>query len=173
MAEVLLGLGSNLGDPQRNLGEALELLQPDCRIQRVSSCYRTEPVGYRDQNWFLNCAVKARTEASPQAVLEKATEIERTLGRRREILDGPRTIDVDILLIDDVVIERPGLTVPHPRMHLRRFVLTPAAEIAADWMHPVLLQTLGALLEQLDDPARVDRVSDSETLLRPLGDQPA
>ena len=159
MAEVLLGLGSNLGDPRSNLRQAIQRLASDCRIQQVSPFYRTEPVGYHDQDWFLNGAVRAETALEPAALLERIAGIEQTLGRQREVPDGPRTIDIDILLVDDLVVDEPRLAVPHPRMHLRRFVLAPAAEIAPEWVHPILRQTLGALLEELHDPARVELFS--------------
>ncbi len=159
MSEALLGLGSNVGDPQSNLREAVERLDRDCRVERVSSLYRTEPVGYVEQEWFLNCALRASTALDPAALLERIAAVEHELGRQREILNGPRTIDIDILLIDDYVVEERGLTVPHPRMHLRRFVLAPAVEIAAEWVHPILRRTLGTLLEDLHDESRVELYS--------------
>ncbi len=156
VAEALFGLGSNVGDPETNLRAALDSLPSLCRITKTSSFYRTEPVGYSDQDWFWNCALRAETQLAPIDLLGGIAQIEDALGRQRRIPNGPRTIDVDILLLDDLVLDEPELVVPHPRMHLRRFVLTPAAEIAPEWVHPILGLTLGTLLEELTDPARVE-----------------
>jgi len=158
MAEVLLGLGANVGDPAENLRRAIEALSSECQIVRVSSAYRTEPVGYDDQDWYLNVAVVVSTQLEPNALLTLIARIEASLGRERGIPNGPRTIDIDILLWGEMV-RADDPTVPHPRMHLRKFVLEPAVEIAGDWVHPIQRQPLQNLLNQLDAGEAVDKVS--------------
>ena len=158
MAEVLLGLGANVGDPAENLRRAIGELAHECEILRVSSAYRTEPVGYDDQDWYLNAAVVVSTELEPDGLLKLIARIEASLGRERTIPNGPRTIDIDILLYGD--LRRESIpTVPHPRMHQRRFVLEPAVEIAADWVHPTRRQMLRAILDELGPGEAVERVS--------------
>lgn len=144
--EVILGLGANLGDPLAQLGRAVEALDAVVRIGRVSSVYRTEPVGYRDQPDFYNLVVMGTAQGEPEAVLRALLEVERLLGRVRTFADAPRTIDIDLLAFGTRVMEVPGLTLPHPRMHRRGFVLHPLAEIAPEWRHPVLGQTARELL---------------------------
>lgn len=126
-----LGLGANLGDREANLCGAVELLAatPGLRVRRVSSVYETEPVGPREQPWFLNQVVEVETGLSPRALLARALEIEAALGRARRERWGPRTIDIDILLYDDLVLEAPELTLPHPRLTHRAFSLVPLAEL--------------------------------------------
>lgn len=156
MSEVSLGLGSNAGDKRGYLRRALGLLESDCRVLAASSFYSTEPVGYLEQDWFLNCAARVETERSPHELLELIRGIENQLGRVRTIANGPRTIDIDILLFDNLVIDSGGLTIPHPRMHERGFVLRPLAEIAAEVVHPVLGVTIGELLGKLPARHRVE-----------------
>jgi 2-amino-4-hydroxy-6-hydroxymethyldihydropteridine diphosphokinase len=135
MADVLLALGSNLGDRRALVDETVARLGglPGTRLTARSSYYRTDPVGPVEQEWFLNIAVALRTELEPNALLAACQAIETDLGRRRaaEIRWGPRTIDIDIIAFDDVVRADPGLTLPHPRFAERGFVLVPLAEIAA------------------------------------------
>ncbi len=128
MARAFVGLGSNLGDREASLRGALELLGED--VVAVSSFRETDPVGYLDQPPFLNAAAALETGLAPRALLERLLEVERELGRTRDgPRFGPRTIDVDLLLYEDRVIDEPGLVVPHPRMAERRFVLEPLAEL--------------------------------------------
>jgi 2-amino-4-hydroxy-6-hydroxymethyldihydropteridine diphosphokinase len=150
---VYLSLGSNLGDRQETLREALRLLEAgQLHIRRVSSVYETEPQDRKDQPWFLNLVVEAETSLFPRQLLARIHKLERQLGRERAVPRGPRSIDIDILLFGDSVISTPALAAPHPRMAQRRFVLEPLAELAPDLRHPVLRRTirelLGATLEQ-------------------------
>jgi len=128
VARAFIGLGSNLGDREAALRGALELLGED--VVAVSSFRETEPVGYLDQPAFLNAAAALETGLEPRALLERLLGVERELGRTREgPRHGPRTIDLDLLVYDDRVIDEPGLVVPHPRLAERRFVLEPLAEL--------------------------------------------
>jgi 2-amino-4-hydroxy-6-hydroxymethyldihydropteridine diphosphokinase len=156
--EVILGLGANLGDPPAQLARAVAALDAVVRIGRVSSVYRTEPVGYRDQPDFYNLVVMGTAPGEPEAVLRAVLEVERALGRVRTFADAPRTIDIDLLAFGTRVMEAPGLTLPHPRMHQRGFVLHPLAEIAPEWRHPVLGQTARELLSAEAARERVERV---------------
>jgi 2-amino-4-hydroxy-6-hydroxymethyldihydropteridine diphosphokinase len=156
--EVLLGLGANLGDPVAQLRKAVEALAPAVRIDGVSSVYRTEPVGYADQPDFYNLVVRGSTALAPLELLAAAQGVEEALGRRRSFPNAPRTIDVDLLAYGDRVMRTEALTLPHPRLHLRGFVLHPLAEVAPEWRHPVLLRTARELLSSLDAPERVERV---------------
>jgi 2-amino-4-hydroxy-6-hydroxymethyldihydropteridine diphosphokinase len=148
MKTVYLGLGTNLGDRERNLEAALEkLAAPDLRILRISSVYETAPVGTDDPHWFLNLVVEAETDLFPMQLLWRTGKIEHSLGRVRTAVNGPRTIDIDILLYGRAVIHSPSLEVPHPRMHQRRFVLAPLAELAPELRHPVMRKTIRELLD--------------------------
>ena len=146
---VYLSLGSNLGDRAANLRAAIDRLGRVGRVVAVSSFYETEPVEVTDQPWFLNCAVRLETEKMPRQLLAALLEIERQMGRRRDRKKGPRVIDLDILLFGSSVIQTRGLTIPHPAMHERRFVLEPLAEIAPDVRHPVRKQTIPELRNAL------------------------
>ena len=145
MAEVLLGLGSNLGDKAANIQEALRRIQDCGSIVAISSLWRTEPVGFVDQDWFLNAAAALDTTLEPFAVLEKLLAIEQAMGRVRARKNGPRLIDLDILLWGDLVLDEADLQIPHPRMHERLFVLAPLHEIRPRAIHPVLQLTVQAL----------------------------
>jgi len=149
-----LSLGSNVGDREQQLRDAIARLENVGRVVAVSSFYETEPVEFTDQAWFLNCVVALETTATAEKLMSALLEIERQMGRQRVQKKGPRTIDLDILLFrdpltDDAVIDSPALTIPHPAMHRRRFVLQPLAEIAPEARHPVLKKTIRDLLEDL------------------------
>jgi 2-amino-4-hydroxy-6-hydroxymethyldihydropteridine diphosphokinase len=148
MKTVYLGLGSNVGDRERNLAAALaQLAGPALRILRVSSTYETEPVDYTGQRWFLNLVVEAETDLFPMQLLARIVKIERALGRVRTVPKGPRTLDIDILLYGRAVIRSAKLEIPHPRMAERRFVLAPLAELAPGLRHPLTRKTIREMLE--------------------------
>lgn len=156
MSEIWLGLGSNLGDKRANIARALDLLAATCRVIRVSSLYKTDPVGFKDQDWFLNCVAKADTKLGPAALLEALKSIEQEMGRKERVRNGPRVIDLDILLYEDRTFDEDGLVIPHPRLHERLFVLAPLSEIAPSLVHPVLGKTIAELARSLRNPERVE-----------------
>jgi 2-amino-4-hydroxy-6-hydroxymethyldihydropteridine diphosphokinase len=158
---VYLGLGSNLGDRRRHLEEALaELRRAGIDVRRISAIYESEPVDYLQQPWFLNCVVEAGTELMPMQLLKRLRQIEWRMGRRRAAPRGPRTIDIDILLYGRHVVDRPELTIPHPRLDQRRFALEPLRELAPELRHPVSKKTVTELLAAVADRSQVRRLSD-------------
>jgi 2-amino-4-hydroxy-6-hydroxymethyldihydropteridine diphosphokinase len=158
-----LSLGSNVGDREAHLREAVRRLSALGTVGKISSFYETEPVEFTKQPWFLNCAVELDTEKTPLGLMRGLLDIEKQMGRDREASapKGPRTIDIDILLYGDQIIDEPGLKVPHPAMHQRRFVLAPLAEIDAEVIHPVLERSVGELLDEL--PADAGKVRKMES----------
>ncbi len=155
MAKVFLSLGSNQGDRSANLAEAIRLLRTEVTVAAVSPVYETEPVGYLDQPWFLNLVCEIVTDKTPRQMLTLAGKVEQALGRVREIRYGPRTVDVDILLYDDLVLDEPDLQIPHPRMIERAFVLIPLAEIAGDFIHPGTKTSISTLKDMMTDKSQV------------------
>jgi 2-amino-4-hydroxy-6-hydroxymethyldihydropteridine diphosphokinase len=152
MKTVYLSLGSNVGNREAMLQRAVRLLaSTDFRITRMSSIYETEPQDVRGQPWFLNMVLQAETTLFPRQLLGRIQKVEQQLGRRRLAPKGPRTIDIDILLFGTAVIDTTGLTVPHPRMAERRFVLEPMTELAPDLRHPILRRTMRELLGTVRD----------------------
>jgi len=156
---VYLSLGSNVGDREANLRDAIARLATLGNVLAVSSFYETEPVEMAAQPWFLNCAVKLDTEKMPKQLLAGILDLEQQMGRRRvqEKTKGPRTIDIDILLFGSSIVEAKGLIIPHPAMHERRFVLEPLAEIAPEVRHPAFKRTIRELRDALPAGAQAVR----------------
>jgi 2-amino-4-hydroxy-6-hydroxymethyldihydropteridine diphosphokinase len=158
-----LSLGSNVGDREKHLREAIQRLETVGRVVAVSSVYETEPVEFADQEWFLNCVVALETEKMPEQLMTALLRIEREMGRQRTENKGPRNIDLDILLVDDLVVDAPELSIPHPAMHQRRFVLEPLAEIAPEARHPVMKKSARELLDDLPAGQAVRRIISTAT----------
>lgn len=156
--EVLLGLGANVGEPLHQLARAVEAIAKAMRIEAVSSVYRSEPVGFAEQPDFYNVVVRGTTGLTPRELLRAAQAVEDALGRRRTFANAPRTIDVDLLAYGDTVMRTEALTLPHPRLHLRGFVLHPLTEVAPQWVHPVLRRTARELLSLAEALERVEKV---------------
>jgi 2-amino-4-hydroxy-6-hydroxymethyldihydropteridine diphosphokinase len=154
---VYLSLGSNLGDRETHLRDAIRRLESAGTVRSVSSIYETGPVEFTNQPQFLNCAVTLETSSTPERLMQQLLEIERAMGRQRLQKKGPRTIDLDILLFGDDLVNTSDLTIPHPAMEGRRFVLEPLAEIAPDALHPVLKKTVRRLLEELPPGQQVHK----------------
>jgi 2-amino-4-hydroxy-6-hydroxymethyldihydropteridine diphosphokinase len=153
---VYLSLGSNVGDRTKNLRDAIAALRKaGINVTHISSMYETEPVDYLDQPWFVNLAVEAETELAPAALLEILRGIETQMGSKKLITKGPRLIDMDILLYGNEVIDTPELQVPHPRLHLRRFVLEPLAELAPNVRHPISGLSVSEMLTRTPDKSAV------------------
>lgn len=155
---LYLSLGSNIGDRANHLRDAIARLETTGRVLSVSSFYETEPVDFTDQAWFLNCAVSLETTSTPTQLMAALLGIEQEMGRQRNQEKGPRTIDIDILLFGDEIVNSVELTIPHPAMHQRRFVLGPLAEIAPGIVHPVLRKTIRELLDHLPPGQAVQKV---------------
>lgn len=153
-----LSLGSNIGERSDHLREAIERIGAHGRVLAASSFYETEPVEVTDQGWFLNCALLLETPESPAQLMSSLLAIERQMGRRRVQKKGPRTIDIDILLLGGMIVNSPEVTIPHTAMASRRFVLEPLAEIAPDARHPVLKKSVRELLDGLPPGQTVRRV---------------
>ena len=159
MKSVFLSLGSNLGDRVENIRRALELLpQSGVEIRRLSSLYKTEPVDYHAQAWFVNCVAEAATGLMPMQLLKAVKKVERAMGRRAGVLKGPRPIDIDILLYENAVVRSATLTIPHERLAERRFVLVPLRELAASHRHPVTRRSVLEMLQETTDASQVVRL---------------
>jgi 2-amino-4-hydroxy-6-hydroxymethyldihydropteridine diphosphokinase len=157
---VFLSLGSNVGDREKNLRTAIAALpELGVKVKKVSSIYETEPVDLLDQPWFLNCVVEGETTVQPATLLRELRELERQMGSKKLLPRGPRLIDLDILVYGERTIDSPELRVPHPRMHLRRFVLALLAEIAPDLKHPTWSGTAAQLLNGLSDDSVVKKLA--------------
>ena len=163
MPVAFIGIGSNLGDRIENCIKAVGEISSFATVLALSSIYETEPVGKEDQPYFINCVVKIETELSPSDLLASLQSVEDRLGRRGKERWGPRLIDLDIIFYNDLAIETEELTIPHPRAHLRRFVLLPLSEIAPRLVHPVLNVSISRLLEALQDKKLVLKVDEFPT----------
>ncbi|MDH5768778.1 MAG: 2-amino-4-hydroxy-6-hydroxymethyldihydropteridine diphosphokinase [Nitrospirota bacterium] len=149
MSIVYIGIGSNLGDRQKNCLRAIELLQKrGLVVTKQSSLYETEPWGYKGQPQFINMAIELETELNPKELLTVLKNIEREMGREELLRWGPRNVDLDILLFDDIILTEDNLKIPHPLMHKRDFVLKPLCEIASDIHHPLLKVSISGLLQR-------------------------
>lgn len=163
MPIAFIGIGSNLGDRIKNCSDAICEISNISHIKSISSIYETEPVGIEDQPDFINCVIKIETDLIPTDLLTKLLGIEKDLGRERSVIGGPRIIDLDILFYDDRVFEYGNLIIPHPRAHLRRFVLEPLNEIDPDLIHPKLNITISKLLNELEDKKIVKKIGQFST----------
>jgi 2-amino-4-hydroxy-6-hydroxymethyldihydropteridine diphosphokinase len=157
---VFLSLGSNLGDRGANIRKALEQLpEVGVEIKRVSSFYRSEPVDFRPQAWFVNCVAEAETRLMPLQLLKAVKLVERALGRRPAVAKRPRAIDIDILVYESVVVRSAALNIPHARMAERRFVLLPLRELAGNLRHPITKRTVYEMLQEAGDTSQVVRLN--------------
>ncbi len=157
---AFVGMGANLGNREKTCRRAIEMISGwnGCKLLKTSSFYETEPWGLEDQNSFINCVIQVETAKDALAFLNRMKQAEGQLGREQRLKWGPRTIDLDLLFFNDDIINEPGLVVPHPLLHQRRFVLEPLAEIAPHLVHPVLGRPLALLLAEVADDKKVIKV---------------
>lgn len=157
MYSVYIGFGSNIGDRLAHIQNAIHALSKTegITLQKISSIYKTDPIGYEAQAEFLNGVAAIQTSLAPLSLLHTLKNIETAIGRKHRIRWGPREIDLDILIYGDLCLQTEKLVIPHPEMHLRRFVLAPLAEVAPDLVHPVLKGTIQTLLQGLEDDTSV------------------
>lgn len=159
VSSIYLGIGSNLGDRYANIRAAVELMGKidGLKVKGISSLYETEPCGGPPQGKFLNGVIEVETQLSPRELLEKLKEIERRLGRVKTVANGPRTIDLDILLYQDLVVDEEDLKIPHPRVTQRRFALEPLAELNPDLIHPISNKKVAQLLREVQEAEETKR----------------
>ena len=155
-----IGIGSNLGTPEENCTKAIEKISStkDIKIISKSSFYQTEPIGGVQQDWFVNSAIKIKTNLSPTHLLSALLNIESAMGRTREEKWGPRLIDLDLLFYGNLILGKKGLTLPHPEIQKRKFVLIPMSEIAENLVHPTLKKTIKTLLQESSDETVVKKL---------------
>ena len=165
MTTAYLGLGSNLGDREHNLARSLALLSRGVVVECLSSIYETEPTGYKEQPLFLNAVCRVSTELSPGGLLGLAKEVEISLGRLHSFPNAPRPIDIDILFYGEEIVGGQELTVPHPRLVERAFVLVPLAEIAPELVHPVNGRTMEEMANSLKSLDGVSKWAEAEGVL--------
>jgi len=160
MPVAYIGLGSNIGNKSGNILKALDILGQfnGLKITKISSFYETEPVGYEDQDWFVNAVAQIETILSPDKLLNAFKKTEQAMGRRNTIRWGPREIDIDLLIYDQLCLNSPELIIPHPHLHERAFVLAPLAEIAPYQIHPILKKTVAELLSELQSQKTVMKI---------------
>lgn len=158
---VLLAFGANLGNREQTISNAVELLLKTGAVREISfsKLYETEPVGFKDQPFFINAALKGITDLSPEILLKTCRDIETQLGRTPRAKWHEREIDIDILLYGDEILLKNDVEIPHPRMHERRFVLLPAADVAGEMLHPVFKKSIAELLKECPDTSLVSAVS--------------
>ena len=161
-AKVVMGLGANIGDPLAQLAAAVTRLGDSISGMRCSSVYRTEPVGFRDQPDFYNLVCAGRTSLSPEALLREVMAAEAGQGRVRGERNGPRSIDIDLLDYDGMILHSDALVLPHPRLQERAFVLVPLAELAPEWRHPIFGLTASELLARAGALERIEAVGPLE-----------
>jgi 2-amino-4-hydroxy-6-hydroxymethyldihydropteridine diphosphokinase len=148
--EIYIGIGTNLGNREENIVRAIEEMGKFCKILKKSQIYETTPVGFLDQDDFLNLVVQIETSLEPQNLLKELKKIEKKLGRKDTVRFGPRIIDLDILFYDDIVFVSENLQIPHKRMHERKFVLVPMCDIASSFVHPKFNKTCLEIYKELD-----------------------
>ena len=158
MPTVYLSLGSNLGKKKENIERAISFLKEKGIVKKISSFYKTEPVDVRDQPWFVNCVVEAETVLSPEKLLVFTQSIEKRLKKRILRRKGPRTIDIDILFYDNKRINKKNITIPHPRLHNRNFVVIPFCEINPHFVHPVLKKTMADLCNEENETQKIIKI---------------
>jgi 2-amino-4-hydroxy-6-hydroxymethyldihydropteridine diphosphokinase len=164
MADIFLALGSNIGDRKDNLIEAMKLLGEKVDVEKLSSVYETEPVGYSKQPFFLNAVLKGATALKPPDLLKFLKDIENRLGRKPTFPNGPRTIDIDILFYDNKILNSNDLVIPHPRLTVRAFVLVPLNEIAPDFIHPGNERPVSQLVKDLGNISGLHWWAESEQI---------
>jgi 2-amino-4-hydroxy-6-hydroxymethyldihydropteridine diphosphokinase len=148
MTVVYLGLGSNMEKKEEHIKTAITYIDNLCKVKIVSPLYLTEPVGFPDQDWFLNCVIEVETDTDPQTLLSSLKSIERKLGRKKTVKNGPRSIDIDILFYGDQVVQTKNLMIPHPLLQERLFVLQPMMDLNPCFVHPVLHKTIQELYKE-------------------------
>lgn len=157
MDSIVISLGSNVGDRHANIVKAKKLLEDrEVKVEKASSIYESEPVGFTGQDEFLNQILVVETSQKPKELLETCLGVERTMGRIRTVKNGPRLIDIDLLFYRDEIISEETLLLPHPRIAERRFILLPLSEVLPDQDHPMMGETITELLETCDDHHRVE-----------------
>jgi 2-amino-4-hydroxy-6-hydroxymethyldihydropteridine diphosphokinase len=162
MKQVYIGIGSNIEDRIQNIRTAIDRMKKSkgLKILRVSSFYKTEPMGYEEQDWFINAVAEGQTSLLPLHLLDLLQSIEEKMGRDTPFRWGPRNIDLDILFFGNQIIEEPDLTVPHPLLEQRRFVLEPLAELSPEGIHPLQHKTFQELLEELGTAQLVEKIQE-------------
>lgn len=162
---IAFSIGANLGDRLISMKRAISLLSESITDLQCSSVYETEPVGYNDQPVFLNCAICGYTDKSPEYIIEICKRIEYTIGRQLRPKWHEREIDIDIVLFEDCIFDSEDIVIPHPRMHLRTFVLQPLSDISPDRIHPVFKKNIKQLLSECTDTAEIKVFGNSTLLL--------